>query len=258
MIPENYGAQVAQQLRSRSGNDLVETEQFFDLLSGRTFRNTILVSAARLATANRALRPESLAGLHFVTQAGMHLERDGEKYVVIDAAGRTLTTTSGVTADALARLVARFPSSSSLDDCVDADADTAERAALLDALYQMLLVGMVTLSSEPVEAGTVTDRPKAIPLARVDAAEGAQATTNLRHETITLDPAARCLLPMLDGRTDHATLARRLAEEAAAGQLGFLRDGRQVTDPEELAAVTQEHLPALLASIAHSALLDRS
>ena len=256
MIPENYGAEIAGQVRARSGNDLVETEQFFDLLSGRTFRNTILVSAARLATANRALSPESLAGLHFVAQAGMRLERDGEQYVVGDTAGRTLTTTSGVTADALARLVARFPSSSRVDDCVEPGADAAERTALLDALFRMLLVGMVTLSSEPVDAGTVSDCPTAIALARADAAEGAQSTTNLRHETITLDPAARSLRPILDGKHDHATLARRLADEAVAGRLGFLRDGQQVTDPQELATVTQEHLPALLASIAHSALLE--
>lgn len=256
MIPENYGAEIAAQVRARSGNDLVETEQFFDLLSGRTFRNTILVSAARLATANRALAPEAIADLHFVTQPGMRLEHDDEKYAVIDAAGRTLTTTSGTTADALARLVTRFPSSSSLDDCLEPGADAAERATLLDALYRMLLVGMVTLSSELIDAGTVSDRPRAIALARADAAEGAQVTTNLRHETITLDPAARALLPLLDGKHDHATLARHLAEAAAAGLLGFQRDGRPITDREELTAVAEEHLPALLANMAHSALLD--
>jgi methyltransferase-like protein/SAM-dependent methyltransferase len=255
MIPDNYGAEIAQQVRARSANHLVETEQYFDLLSGRTFRHSILVSTARLATADRALSPDGIADLHFVTQAGMRLERDGEKYVIIDASGRTLTTTSSTTADALAHLVSRFPSSSSLADCLDAGADAAERAALLDALYRMLLVGMVTLSSEPVSVGAVSDHPTGIALARADAAEGVHVT-NLRHETITLDPAMRALLPMLDGQHDHATLARRLAEEAMAGRLAFQRDGRAITDPEEIAAVTQEHLPALLASMAQSALLD--
>ena len=146
-------------------------------------------------------------------------------------------------------------SSSSLDDCVEAGADAAERTALFDALYRMLLVGMVTLSSEPVTAGAVSDRPRAIALARADAVEGAHVT-NLRHETITLDPAMRALLPMLDGQHDHTALARHLAEEAVAGRLAFQRDGREITDPEEIAAVTLEHLPALLASTALSALLE--
>jgi len=255
MIPDNYGAEIAQQLRARSRNDLVETEQYFDLLSGRTFRNSILVSSQRLATADRALKPDSLAGLHFLTQAGMRLDRDGEKYVVTDVAGRTLTTTSGVAAEAIGRLIARFPSSSTLDDCMGAD--TAERAAIGDALYNMLLVGMITVSSEPIDAGEVSDHPIAITLARVDAAEGSGSTTNLRHESIALDAAMRALLPMLDGTRDHAALADGLTEETLAGRLGFLREGQPVTDPEEVTRTAREHLPALLTQLARSALLDR-
>src|SRR3569623_1367564 len=74
------------------------------------------------------------------------------------------------------------------NDLVEPCADAAERTALLDARYRMVLVGMVTLSSEPVDAGTVSDCPTAIALARADAAEGAQSTTDLRHEPISLDP----------------------------------------------------------------------
>jgi len=255
MIPDNYGAEIAQQVRARARNNLIDTEQYFDLLSGRTFRNSILVSSERWATVDRALRPESLAGLHFLTQAGMRLDRDGEKYVATDIAGRTLTTTSSVVADGVARLIARFPSSSTLDDCVGED--MAESAAIRDALYNMLMVGMITTSSEPVDAADVSGRPIAIALARMDAAEGGATTTNLRHESIALDAAMRALLPMLDGTRDHAALAEGLAEEALAGRFSFLREGRPVADPEEVARTASEHLPALLAQLAMSALLDR-
>lgn len=255
MIPENYGAETAAQVRARSRNDLIETEQYFDLLSGRTFRNSILVSTQRLATADRALKPETVAGLHFLTQAGMRLERDDGKCVVTDAAGRTLTTMSSSVADGIARLVSRFPSSSTLDDCVGTDDE--DKAAILDGLYRMLLVGMVTVSSEPIDAAEVSDQPMAIALARADAADGATYTTNLRHESIALDAAIRALLPMLDGTRDHAALADGLAEEALAGRLGFLREGQPVAGPEEVARAASEHLPALLAQLARSALLDR-
>jgi methyltransferase-like protein/SAM-dependent methyltransferase len=254
MIPDNYGAEIAQQVRTRSRNDLVETEQYFDLLSGRTFRHSILVSSERLATANRSLQPDSIAGLNFLTQAGMRLEREEDKYTFIDAAGRSLTTTSGKVADGISRLIARFPSTSTLDDCVGADED--DRLTILDALYRMVLAGMVTLSSEPVDAADVGDRPQATALARADAADGGNSTTNLRHESITLDLATRVLLPMLDGSSDHAALANGLAEEALAGRLGFFREGLPLSDPADVKRAAKEHLPVLLANMAKSALLD--
>ncbi len=155
-----------------------------------------------------------------MTSAGMHLDRDGDKYVITDAAGRSLSTGSSAVAEGIARLVERFPSSSSVEDCAEAipeNARTEGRALLLDALYRMALVGMVTLSSEPVLAGIPGDTPVAIALARRDAADGSDATTNVRHETVSLDPATRALLPVMDGTLDRAALARRL-EGGGAGR----------------------------------------
>lgn len=94
MTLDNYGREVAEQVRACSSNDLVESEQYLDLLSGRTFRQTLLVGSERMTSVNRALTPESVARLHFLAPAGTRLERDGEADVVIDAAGRRLTTSS--------------------------------------------------------------------------------------------------------------------------------------------------------------------
>jgi hypothetical protein len=74
-------------------------------------------------------------------------EQNGNQYVVTDAAGRSLSTNSRPVAEGIGHLVAAFPSSSSLDDCVGAatgDASVA-RQAITDALYRMLLAGMITL-----------------------------------------------------------------------------------------------------------------
>ncbi|MEO7692276.1 MAG: methyltransferase regulatory domain-containing protein [Sphingomonas sp.] len=259
MILENYGAEVAQQVRARSGNDLVESEQYLDLLSGRTFRQSLLISSERMPSVNRALGPESIAPLHFLVQAGMQVERDGDIYKVTDASGRTLTTSSGAVAEGIGRLVARFPASSNLDDCAAAitfEDGGVGRATLLDALYRMMLAGMITLSSEPVRSGAASDsKPVAIAIARADAAAGAQATTNLRHEPMTLDPAARALLPVMDGSLDHAGLAERLATEALAGRIGFTRDGQALAGAEAICQVVEEHLPGLLKGIENAGLL---
>jgi hypothetical protein len=127
---------------------------------------------------------------------------------------------------------------------------------LLDALYRMVLAGMATLSSERVRTGSARDdRPVAIAIARADAAAGAQATTNLRHEPVALDPAARALLPVMDGSVDHAGLAERLAEEALAGRLSFARDGQPVAGAEAICQVVEEHLPRLLEGIENAGLL---
>jgi len=259
MILENYGADVARQVRARAGNDLVGSEQYLDLLSGRTFRQTLLIANERMATVNRALGPESIEGLHFTIQPGMHLDRDGDKYVVTDMSGRSLMTDSAAVAEGVARLVERFPSSSSLDECAEAipdDEREAGRPMLLDALYRMMLVGMVSVSSEPMHAGARAGKPKAIALARADAADGAQATTNIRHETVALDPATRVILPFMDGTRDCAALAQLLEAEAIAGRLSFTRDNNIVRGAADIRTVAMEHLPTLLAGLESAGILD--
>jgi 2-polyprenyl-3-methyl-5-hydroxy-6-metoxy-1,4-benzoquinol methylase len=254
MILDNYGPEVAEQVRARAGGDLVESEQYLDLLSGRTFRQTVLVGSERMASVNRALAPESVAPLHFLTPAGMQLERDGDAYVAIDTAGRRLTTTSAAVAEGIARLVARYPASSTLDDCRDGEPD---RELLLDALYRMVLVGMITVASEPVRAAhDPGERPTASALARADAAVGSVFTTNLRHEPVVLDPATLALLPAVDGSRDRAALADTLANAALAGRIAFMRDREPVTDAAAVRETAAAHLTELLAGMAQAGLIE--
>jgi hypothetical protein len=258
MIADNYGAEVAGQVRARSNNDIVETEQYLDLLTGRTFRQSLLLASERQADLNRVLQPEKILPFHFLVQSGTRLEQKGDQFVVTDAAGRSLSTNSHMVAEGIGHLIAAFPSSSSLDECVGSVAGDKNGASELisDALYRMLLVGMITLSLEPVRAGRAGDRPEAIRLAREDAAEGRKSTTNLRHETVTLDPATLVLLPAMDGSLDRSALACRLAAEALSGRIAFSRDGKAVTESEEIGEVVEEHLTAILEGLANAALLE--
>jgi methyltransferase-like protein len=256
MILENYGADVAAQVRARAQNDLVASEQHIDLISGRTFRQTLLIAAERMTSVRRSLDPTSVASLHFMTEGGLSLEPDGADHVLTDAMGRTLRTSSSAVAEGLERLVARFPSSSSFEDCAGS-ANERDRQAILDALYRLMLAGMVTLSSEAVRAGdAAAPRPRAIDIARADAAEGGQSTTNLRHETTAIEPTVRALLPVMDGTRDHAALTSFLVDEARAGRLTFARDGQAITDAAGLQSVAADYLPAMLTWITNAALLD--
>jgi methyltransferase-like protein/cyclopropane fatty-acyl-phospholipid synthase-like methyltransferase len=249
MILDNYGGEIANQVRARSGNDLIATEQFIDLISGRTFRQSLLVSSERMAQVNRALSPERVAPLHFVAPAGTSVKRDNASATLTDTAGRSITTTDGDTIKGLERLVERYPASSQLDDLAEG-ASPAGRAALKDALYRMAIAGMVHLRL------SVSDKPVAMMLARADAAAGAEFTTNLRHETVTLDATTKIILPALDGSCDHKAMADLITAEARAGRLMFSRDGEPITEPLLLQATIAEHVPGLLAGIASAGLID--
>jgi hypothetical protein len=66
----------------------------------------------------------------------------------------------------------------------------------------------------PPLAAEAGERPRASPLARLQAA-ASQAATNLRHETLLLDDFSRAVLCLLDGRRDRTALLQGLAEGAA-------------------------------------------
>jgi methyltransferase-like protein/2-polyprenyl-3-methyl-5-hydroxy-6-metoxy-1,4-benzoquinol methylase len=252
MILDNHGETVANQIRARSNNNLIETEQYLDLLTGRTFRQSLLIGNERASNVNLALSAQRVEALHFLSPAGLTVERGTESSTISDTSGRTLTTNSPEVVDGLEKLIARFPASSSLDDL----ATDKDRALIADALYRMVIAGIIHVSSEPVTAGpAVSKKPIALPLARGDASVGASFTTNQRHETVTLDPAALVILPVMDGTKDHDALAVMLVAAAKAGSLNFNRDGQMITGVEAISAAAQEMLPGVLAGIAAAGLL---
>ena len=207
-----------------------------------------------MADVNRALRPEALQSLHFLAHAGTHYEDKGDAYVVTDASGRALTTRSATVREGILRLAARYPASATLEDCCDSGPD---RGQVLDALYRMVMAGMLTIASEPVCAvAHPGDRPIALPLARADGADGAASTANLRHESVELDAATRMLLPAMDVSRDRAALTAKLAKAAQAGKVSFSRNGAPIRNPAEIRKAAQEHLPRLLAGIANASLLQ--
>lgn len=258
MILDNYGATVADQVRVRSGNDLVETEQYLDLLTGRTFRQSLLVANDRMAGVDRMLTPDRVATLQFLAPAGLTGTLDGDVATITDPAGRMLTSSHADVIEGIERLVARFPASSGLDDLTTGMSD-AGRSALCEALYRMVIAGMLQVSTAVATAGPeIGERPVALTLARADAAAGASLTTNQRHESVGIDAAGRVLIAAMDGSRDRRALAALLLAEAQAGRLVFNRDGKPIVDSAALEAVIAEHLPNLLAGIANAGLVEPS
>jgi 2-polyprenyl-3-methyl-5-hydroxy-6-metoxy-1,4-benzoquinol methylase/methyltransferase-like protein len=221
MIVSNYPPAMAEVVPRIGGNALLATEQSIDMVSGRTFRQTLLVAAERAARIDRQVAAARLDDLHFLGDAELALTREAGGATLARPSGRRLHTGSGPLAEALARFVAAFPGSASVDDLVQAlpaAARNAEgRAMVREAALNMVINGLATPRTEPVRAAAqASARPIACPLARADAARGASATANLRHESVVLGEATRDALALLDGTRDTDAIARALPPGPAA------------------------------------------
>ena len=255
MIAENYGSELAEGLRARGGNDLVASEQWLDILTGRTFRQSLLIAGERMSGVNRALTPESIERLHFVLPSNGVLKRDGDITTFSLADGRSITSTFTNVGTMFEKMSANHPGSSSLDSLTKG-ADDKARAEMRDALYRMAMSGMLFLQSEPVNCTTKAgDKPLASLVARMDAEARSAYTTNARHESVALDAGALVVLPLMDGEHTIADLEGALLEAAQNGELTFARDGAPVTETKALKALVAEHLPNSIAGITGAGLL---
>jgi methyltransferase-like protein/trans-aconitate methyltransferase len=263
MLPETHGQEIAAVLRQLAANRLLQLEQYIDLLTGRTFRQSILMKPLAMAPARRALDPSRMTGLHvstrFVTLPD--LVATGP-FVFTDAVGRTLTTGSAPVARAMTALSARWPQSSTAEELTDAaikgdDKRDVVHAMVLDALFRLMNAGMLSVSTTPIRVGAAAaPRPKAWPLARADAVRGALGTANLRHEPVALDLASRALLPALDGTRDRDALAEHLVGLVKQGALSLRRDDKPIVDPEDQRKAAVDMVSASLAALASVALLS--
>lgn len=260
MIPSTFAPATAAFVQSFGRNQILATEQYIDIVSGRTFRQTLLVASERAARIDRNLSGERLEGLHFLGGANFTLTRAADGATLAEPNGRRLHTSSAPLGDALAHFVARFPGSSSFEDLVQALPVVARnaqgRTLVRDLLSNMVTYGLATPRTEPVPAAIRAGaRPIACPLVRIDAARGALSTVNLRHERVDFDDFTRFALPLLDGTRDLAAIRAAIADGARTGRLAFDRGGVPVRDAAGQARIAGEKADALLPMLARAALL---
>lgn len=206
-----------------AGDDLVRAEQYADFVTNRMFRRALLCrAAAKLdrSPGGLARRLASMSAETFLRQwaAGAGATRfehpGGARYV----------TTSPDVRHALATIAARFPRAAPLAEFL-ADG-RPQRDEVAAALLHCWRIGMLRLYLDPpVYAAQPSAAPRAAAVARHLAAHGRQPI-NLRHETITLAPEHRAILPLLDGTRTREQLAAesglsREAVERALGQLAM-------------------------------------
>jgi methyltransferase-like protein len=232
MLLRDYPPEVEAALR-RLAPDMVHLEQLQDFLQNRTFRQTLLCHQG--VTPDYRLSAERLRGLYAASAARPQSARPDltstakERFTA--PGGAAVKTTDPLAKAALIHLAEVWPRAVPFEELRVAararlglgggpDRPSAEEDARV--LGQCLLTcylsdadGLVHLWTQPppfaAEAG---ERPRASPLARLQAAASA-AATNLRHETLVLDDFSRAVLGLLDGRRDRPALLRELTEAAA-------------------------------------------
>jgi methyltransferase-like protein len=240
------------------------TEQYIDIVSGRAFRQTLLVGGERSTRIDRGLSGARVEGLHFIGATGIKLTQESNGVTLAAPSGRRLHTASPLLAEVLARFVAAFPASSNVDDlmaALPASARNAQgseqgRAQVREGLLNMTVNGLAVPRLDPVTAAArATNKPVACPLERREAALGAATAVNLRHERVDLAGLAQFVLPLLDGSRDADAVGAAIADAGGDGRLAFSRNGVAIGDTAERQKIAANTLRTLLPELARAALL---
>jgi SAM-dependent methyltransferase len=202
-------AEMADTIRMVSGDDIVLQQQYLDFVELRRFRHTLLcreeIALERPPDARR------IKDLYIASKA----ERTGPNEFR-GPRGASMKTDLDYALAAIAYLSERQPAAvpfAELAAAVSTDEDT-----LAQFLLGTFAAGMVELHTEPSRF-TITpgEQPRAFSLARLEAAEGDQIITSMRHHCIELhDDAARRALVLLDGTRNREELARELGGDVEA------------------------------------------
>lgn len=246
--------------------DVLVKEQIQDFLRLRKFRQSLLCHAA--VPLDRSLDPARVRALWAASAA----RSESPSTDAATGAGETFRSTAGLslsTDHPLAKAALH-----SLAEVWPRRVPVVELAALArarlrgrddsdaagPALEQMLLTAFsgafveLHVSPEPYTID-VSARPQASPLARWQLRRGVNVTT-LRHAPIKIEDALlRHLVLLLDGTRDHPSVLADLITFVRSGEGQLERQGRVVTDHDEIARMLSSELSQALAGVAQLALL---
>jgi len=255
MIASNMGAEFAKKVEEATTNDIVTREQMFDVLTGRPFRQTLLVKGERLNSINRRLMPDRVEGLHFTGLQNPRIEKAPEGAKLVEDRGLLFFAGDKGLLRLAERLTKPAPGSFSYESCVEG-MDAAERESARNALFRMVVSGILRASVDPMTAAGASFMPRASRIAMADAKAGMTYTTNARHENVQLDATTMVLLPHLDGKFTRRDMEQKLLDAAKAGTITFNQNNAPITDAGRLRSAVQAYLPRLLNSIASTGILE--
>lgn len=238
-----YRPDVVEQLKKLDPADVVTREQYNDFLMGRTFRQTLLcrkeLSLRRSDPAGQLYGLRFAADLRPVSPAPELVSETVEAFKGPRAF--EIETNQPLVKMALAHLGAMWPQFVTFEDLMrlvqneshDIAGHENVRQKLAEALLQAHLRGSIEIHAYcPRFVTTVTERPLASALARLQLQKGMPIST-LRHQTVKIEGAlSRNLLLLLDGTRDRSALLKELATMVKSGTAAIPGDGGPIHDLE--------------------------
>ena len=82
------------------------------------------------------------------------------------------------------------------------------------------------------------------------------AVTNLKRETVSMQPFPKMLLTFLNGENTIEDVINLLTEAVKNNELKLHKDGKQLTDEKQIRPIVEEHVHIVLPDIAARALLE--
>jgi hypothetical protein len=236
VLPRGMPDRIIEHIRRVAQNG-IDVEQYMDLYRGRTFRQTLLCHSDIPLTRN--LRPGNLANMAISSRAvldGRELDLQAgvvARYRSSDGANFSIDTP--VSKAAFVLLLDAWPRAVPFMEILDLAIAQIQIAGIepgpRDALAAQLATDMLTAfcyseqlvnfyTSPPLVVATLSERPLAWPLARIQAHTNGSLTT-MYHENADPDLLTRHLITLLDGTNDRAALLEAAAALIAAGTVSI-------------------------------------
>ncbi len=270
MLASNFPPEVEAMLK-KLGADIIETEQYMDLVRNRLFRQTLLCHQSM--TLDRSIPPERLFEMYIASssepEGGTQFDPRTWDPVTFKRPGSNLSTKEPLLKAAMLELRAAWPRPLPFRELLSlargrlhpgAQVIDAERAAndarnLARPLLRCYATTHVDLHAEPPQvAYTIPEQPAISKLARFQASQPG-TVTNLLHDVVQLGDFERQVAKLLDGSRDRAAVIDTLAQLVADKTLVVHEKGQPVADLAQVRTILSKVLEDAIPSLARKNLL---
>jgi len=261
--------QPVQDLIGRISNNRLETEEYLDFASARTFRSSLMTHAGH--TLDLDIKPQQLMQMQAAcrlvvkTQAG-----DQCRFGLPGDDSKDMHTSSNIMRHALTSMHAAWPCYQAIDslflnsagaaecdlEALDDQQVTEQIETFTRDLLMLYIMGHLELSLSPsVCCKLISDHPCLSPVALLQARLGCDKLTSQKHQNIPCGRGRQHFLSHLDGRHVTRQLQAILAEDIRSGVIslegGGIGAATLAGKPERVAEV----YTALLEELRDKALL---
>ncbi|WP_425614582.1 methyltransferase regulatory domain-containing protein [Anatilimnocola sp. NA78] len=270
MLASNFPPEVEATLK-KLGADVIETEQYMDLVRNRTFRQTLLCHESMKL--DRTIPPERIYDMYVASssepEGGAKIDPRSWDPVTFKRPGSTLSTKEPLLKAAMLELRAAWPQAIPFMELLanargrlhpGTQVIETERAAndarnLARPLLRCYATTHVDLHAEPPQVSYhISEQPALSRLARLQATQPG-GITNLLHEVVQLGDFERQVAKLLDGTRDRAAIVDTLAQLVANKTLVVHEKGKPVADIDQVRVILGKVLEDALPSLARKNLL---